>query len=197
MNNKLILESMNKRSRVNFNRTLNDKFLLTFAWVDSATSLHHAAEKLARIWLKDAKRYTKNKKVRWSWNSTLCRSFMLLSAFAIENLIKGIIMAKTQVDLQSFIDHDLRKYWKKTQLIKNDKEDFLLDQLTDCIKYAGRYPFPKREGELSGATEYPEGGLGPKLIFKGGDIGLVDEMFHRLFDECKKLMDSTGIRIKK
>jgi len=196
---------MNKRSRENFLRVLNNTFMLTSSWVDSAISLHHAAEKLAKIWRKSMKGYTSSEKARWSekahWNRTLARPFMLLSAYSIENLIKGIILANTQTDsrlkvLNSF-NHDLRRCWKKTKLPKTDEEDFLLGQLTDIIKYAGRYPFPKNEDRLSSAAEWPEGGLGPKLMFRKSDIGRVDRMFRKLLDECKKIMDSTGIRLRR
>jgi hypothetical protein len=162
-------------------------------------SLHHAAEKLAKIWLKSEKNYTSSEKARL--DRTLARPSMLLSAYAIENLLKGIILANTQTDsrlkvLNSF-NHDLRRCWKKTKLPKTDEEDFLLGQLTDIIKYAGRYPFPKNEDRLSRAAEWPEGGLGPKLMFRNSDIGRVDRMFHKLFDECKKIIDSTGIKLRR
>jgi len=81
--------------------------------------------------------------------SDISRSWLLLAGFAIENLIKGLIIAQNP----SFIsngklcrklrNHELSKLAKYTDGITFSSEEFgLLDILEKCIPSWGRYPIP-------------------------------------------------------
>lgn len=88
---------------------------------------------------------------------TISKGYFLLAGFAIENLIKGLLITEN-VDLKKdgkinnsiSQGHNLKSLAIKLKSIElNDLESELLDILSEAIPYWARYPVPKIYQKLS------------------------------------------------
>lgn len=135
------------------------------AWLDLADELHHAAE---IIWLSpeaglalevtvthrvegsDIVREETYRKIR-----EFSRTYFLLTGYAIENLAKGLLIARRpkritdgtlSPDLQT---HSLSKLLKKIDDLNcTDAEDEFARFAERAIPYWGRYPIPKKKESI-------------------------------------------------
>jgi hypothetical protein len=80
----------------------------------------------------------------------LLPSVLLLYGLALENAVKGLLIAKDTSIVESRIKwkmkagaHDLRELFKKADLLITSEEEDLLDALSDAVLWGGRYPVPK------------------------------------------------------
>jgi hypothetical protein len=86
----------------------------------------------------------------------LIPSFLLLYGLALENAFKGLIIAKdpsiTEYEVKWKIKgggHDLSELHKESGLSITKDEQKLLDDLTQAVLWAGRYPVPKKHANKS------------------------------------------------
>lgn len=121
-------------------------------------------------------------------------SFMMLTGFAFENLLKGIDIAKNPnlVDSKKLDTalwnvrggHGISSFAKKVVSL-NPSEIKLLERLEEYIIWAGRYPIPKLANTYSRATE-------PycRRKFHSSDPDLINSLFERfteiLIEEWRK-----------
>ena len=128
------------------------------------------------------------------------RVYMFLSGLALENILKGIWVARDKKIIQ---DGKFSAQTKKglhslnwlvnqinnlsppsDQISLNQDEELLLEELTTFIRWAGRYPIPKRYQET-----IPRGFLGAKTGRQS--VGphskqLIDKLFERFTDMLKR-----------
>jgi len=89
------------------------------------------------------------------WSSNIER---MLMGFSIENLLKALILMVPEQAEQAFSkdgnlrwsvkSHDLNKLSKEAGIDVAPEEAQLLDVLSTCSTWAGRYPLPMNENEL-------------------------------------------------
>ncbi|MFZ4552143.1 MAG: hypothetical protein ACOYNB_09995 [Aquabacterium sp.] len=118
-------------------------------------------------------------------------SYLMLSAFAAENLLKGIIARRLSSSdndgpdalLKQVKTHDLLKLAHTAELSFTDAGKELLMRMTYFAVWAGRYPAPLAVKDLL-PRELP--GLNPNTLsyFRGTDMRSIDE----LFNHCAKLL---------
>jgi hypothetical protein len=114
-------------------------------WYYMASVLHKAAAKVD--WRPNPQEIT-----NWRWVPL----YRMLMGFAIENLIKGILIAEGNV--QVFQNGRLAKGFATHRLKKNaalitgieftEIEKRLLDDLEPYVRWAGRYPIPQQASDL-------------------------------------------------
>ena len=118
----------------------------------------------------------------------LLPTFLLLYGFAIENVSKGLLVAKDASVVESVIKwkvkgggHDLRELYTATGLLVATDEQELLDALTQAVLWAGRYPVPKNH------ENKPEFGIFLGPLFKKPEIDSLVDNFSKLKKLCDKL----------
>jgi len=108
----------------------------------------------------------------------LPRIALMLFGMAFESLLKGILISRRPelvsekgVDEQiSRGDHSLVEYFQAADISFTQSEKFLLERLSDSVRWAGRYPIPKKE-TLHRFKKHPDKGI----IFPGTPL-LEDEV---------------------
>jgi hypothetical protein len=168
------------------------------AWLSSADSLHRAAQLLWTQSLEDleALRHRLGN-IQSSLEvaellpppNTVAPGLML-SGLAIENLLKGLAVAR-DADLRSRIavtkhllppeltSHLSVKLASLALVELSPAERTLLERLATFIDWGGRYPVPKRPEKLA----YIQGESEPPTRWSSEDFPLVDQLFHKLRDE--------------
>jgi hypothetical protein len=92
------------------------------------------------------------------------RSCILLFAFAIENLLKGVLISEKpklisggKLSKTISVDHNLPKLSKEISTIKfSKKEAALFEMLAGAIPDWGKYPVPKRHNNLKDEEIYDD-----------------------------------------
>src|SRR5665811_997386 len=85
--------------------------------------------------------------------------YLLLAAFAIENVLKGILVGERPDVVKGGTfkwpggAHDLRRLATETGVPLTDEETELLDRMTEVIAWGGRYPTPFKEQRLERFSE--------------------------------------------
>lgn len=112
-------------------------------WLYMAAALRHAAERID--WKK------KNDFMDWIFVPI----YRMLIAFSVENLLKGIQIIEGNEALEEselskqLSSHGLRWYADKVSGIEiTEDEKKILDELEQYIRWAGRYPIPKKAVQL-------------------------------------------------
>lgn len=122
-------------------------------------------------------------------------SFMMLTGFSFESLIKGIDIAKnpslvSEEELNTRIwssrgGHGISNFARKIIHLSADELD-LLERLEEHIVWAGRYPIPKTAETHSRATEERN-----RRRFHSDDPKLINKLFEQLskilLEEADKL----------
>ncbi|MBP0725946.1 hypothetical protein J5Y03_12265 [Bacillus sp. RG28] len=87
---------------------------------------------------------------------SVSRSYMLLSGFAIENLLKAIAIKgnpELYVDDENKkltdLNHNLNKLVDKLNISVNSEEKEILEKLSEYVYWAGRYPTPINAKKMS------------------------------------------------
>ena len=118
----------------------------------------------------------------------LLPTFLLLSGLAIENALKGLLIAKDKEIVDSVVKwkiksggHDLCELYKQTDLSFTTDQKELLDAMTQAVLWAGRYPVPKKHFNK---LDFPIF-LGP--YFQKLDIDSIVENFSKLKKGCENL----------
>ena len=100
-------------------------------------------------------------------------SYMLLGGFAIENVVKGLIISRQTAPLElrrlprEVRSHDLRKLFGTAEIELDMKEELLLEALHEAIVWKGRYHSPIHLGWIDGT--YPWADYG-KRFYPPDDI---------------------------
>jgi hypothetical protein len=122
-------------------------------WLDEAVGLFRAAEELFAAWQAKAARLRPGMSVAGSEVLPdiiyLLKSYLLLSALSLENLLKGAIIAKDPALLRTdrllwegvgHGGHDLADLLRRAGFSPSVPEQDLLEALTEAIVWSGRYP---------------------------------------------------------
>jgi len=113
--------------------------------------------------------------------------FMMLHAFAFENMLKGLILTKIPSTSQSslFSRHELSKLARKAGLKSSDQDENLLLRLENFAVQSGRYPLPKDwkkyKDQLDGSGEQR------RSVFGSGDFDRIISLVHRIEAEFKSV----------
>lgn len=125
------------------------------------------------------------------------RVYMFLSGLALENILKGICVARDKKIIQdgkfkkgvhllnNLVNHINDLSLPSDQISLTQEEGLLLEELTRVIRWAGRYPIPKQYQDT-----IPRGFLGAKTG-RSQSLGphskeLIDKLFERLTDMLKR-----------
>jgi len=103
-------------------------------WAYMATALQKAASQLD---------WTRKKDIT-DWRYVPI--YRMLIGFSLENLLKGIFIAENPEGIEvSKLNHGLKQYAEKIKGVHiSSDEKALLAQLEPYVKWAGRYPMPKK-----------------------------------------------------
>jgi hypothetical protein len=80
--------------------------------------------------------------------------FLMLAGFAIEALLKGILIAGNPTTVSQgrlpkwLLNHDLAGLMQRANVRLTEAEAELLRRLTEAVQWRGRYPVPRHAGEL-------------------------------------------------
>lgn len=127
-------------------------------------------------------------------------AYLMLSGFALENVLKAIIVAKQHDTLYQKFEqkqrlpkilqtHDLVSLFEEAGLNTKGKNIIgLLKRLTRCSTWESRYPIPLRPEQYRGEDTFS---LGPGFItlraFSNADVQNVRALFEGMLDVLKKM----------
>jgi hypothetical protein len=160
-------------------------------WHASAESLWRAAGILRDIWEADLRTtfatMTEQRLDGFNPPPDVGRVFMMLAGFALEALIKGIIVAETPEVVQpdptrptklfrwKGSGHELRNLLKELEFPMSDPESDVLRRLEAFLRWGGRYPASMQALEMRYGPDTP-----PPASFSTEDFFLLDELWKRL-----------------
>lgn len=104
------------------------------------------------------------------------QSFMLLTALAFENLLKGIAVVDAPTAWRNLRDdsgHGISAFAAKYINLSSEERD-LLRRLQEYLVWAGRYIIPKTPGRFASGFQL--------LSLRRGDRALISSLFERLSD---------------
>ena len=158
------------------------------SWLVSAESLERSTEIL---WEQDKRdvEALEGASVGDPTPAFVTRVAMLLAALTIENLLKGICVAREPARNQKgefqIKTHKLLDLADRADVELRKEENDLLESLEAFIEWAGRYPRPLRYEDMLPRT-LRSGGFGPLGGgVSGGDIKVWRELVHRLGDRLR------------
>lgn len=120
-------------------------------------------------------------------------TYMMLNSYAIEDILKAIIIIKNPNYINNGSIHDKlinHKLIKLTEIAEvksfSQYEEDLLNRLSTFAIYAGKYPVPK--SWTTHKDSLSEKGTGPhRTIFMSHDLNDIIDIINKLQDELKKL----------
>jgi hypothetical protein len=115
----------------------------------------------------------------------------MLTAFAIENLLKAELVRKFYRQFKEEFDssgelppllkrHHLFILAKKAGLSMGPEEEDLLRRLTRAAIWAGRYPIPIEFGELSGGEQFSDGSVRSISYLGGKDVDRLRKLLSKI-----------------
>jgi hypothetical protein len=130
------------------------------SWSELGTELRTAAE---RLWEASSAGFRleatldeEQKLLSSESKRSLSRPYLLLAGFAMENVLKGLLVAADPLHISSGIlsselkSHDLLALSKKVpSLVLSPEERHFCDIATKAIPYWGRYPIPLRSNDVT------------------------------------------------
>jgi hypothetical protein len=152
---------------------------------------------LRTIWLEELRgmserfREYMNGTVDSPWEPWVGAPAMTLAAFAIENLLKGLVIAADPTLIQPsearpeqllherLRTHELSRLASHADVALSTGEQALLVRLTEFVRWAGRYPFPVDAMESAPREGAEEGGV----TFTSDWFDTLDALFQRLRGE--------------
>ena len=177
-------------------------------WLMRAYRLRRAADIMWRQATRDVKRLVAqgpDLKVPWGPEAT-GQAAMLLSGLTIEVLIKALLIGRGGSRVENGVfkpwgkkskhDHDIVKLFGLAGEQLTAEERNFAEHLTKFIRWAGRYPLPKKVGEMRPklTTTAPH-----RNVFDGatlpGVYSLADRVrFRRLFGRLEKTLADEGVK---
>jgi len=167
------------------------------AWRRTAIGLKRSAEIIWEHWFGIFKRLEGGQVVKTTYQEAgdiylLIPTFLLLYGLALENALKGLLVANDPTIVVSPVKwkikgggHDLCQLYKKVGFLATADEQELLDALTQAVLWAGRYPVPKNHADK---TDFPIP-VGP--YFQGMNVNSVVSRF----SDLKASYDTLYLRI--
>jgi hypothetical protein len=134
------------------------------AWCFSALDLKQSADVILHSILPSLESACPDdaEKERLVNTTNLLGTYYLLAALALENLLKGILVAKSPEKVTKLgwrgPGHDLLQLCKDAKVKLSAKQERVIERLTAYLKWAGRYPIFSNEKDLfptAGAEETP------------------------------------------
>jgi hypothetical protein len=165
------------------------------SWVRKAEGLLDSASLLepevASIWasLRERHKATGSSKLK---SDGILSVYLMLMAFAVENLLKAELVHKFHSKFRQMFDssgklppllktHDLFILAQKAGLSMGIVEEDLLRRLTRSAIWAGRYPIPIEFGELASGEEFSDGKVWSVSYLGGKDV----ERLRKLIDKIR------------
>lgn len=111
--------------------------------------------------------------------------YMLLVGLAIENLVKGIYVARNPTACSSdhlpgeLTKHKTIEFFERLNLSISQAEGQLLERIETFVLWAGRYPIPRRLDDLL-PRNHPDGGSGPLTYVTSADFEMLEALISRL-----------------
>ncbi len=140
---------------------------LPMSWWFTSLGLKHAADRLYDLYyeaherdhrrsleevrsgkMREGSRRLEGKELEDSWDGMLIRPYRLLVGYAVENLLKGILMVQHPENLKpsghvtGIKGHDLVSICSCCGIALTQEESDLLRKLTRSIVWQGKYPVP-------------------------------------------------------
>ncbi|MBL1265840.1 hypothetical protein [Candidatus Methylomicrobium oryzae] len=120
----------------------------------------------------------------------LLPSAFLLYGFALENLMKALLLKKSdrkfaidgKLKLENIDRHDLSLLAQQADFYVSEEEKLVLSSLSTKLVSSARYPVGKN-WEKHRLRQYPNGGFGSQTSFNSGDIPMIEAMVKRLIEE--------------
>jgi len=166
-------------------------------WLASAEELKRASDLLRATWL-DELQTTRERFQAFTageldrpWEPSVGAPAMTLAAFAIENALKGLMIAARPELVQPDADrpetlfhervktHDLVRLATRAEVDLSSEEKKLLERLTEFAKWAGRYRFPVHAADAAPRPGVAGGGSS----FRSEWFPTLDALFERLYKE--------------
>jgi hypothetical protein len=175
---------------------------LPITWLINSLSLKRAANIIFNQCLEDFEAKISSDPTDSKNEWPLTSIYMLLSGFALENLLKGIYIGRNPTFVMegklkkwsSKSGHELLDLAEKTKFELSEDETNLLERLTEFVVWAGKYPIPK-QFENNMPRQCQGGGYEPPtFLFLKKDPELFDSLFERL---SNILQDEFSSRHKK
>lgn len=168
--------------------------LIPDRWISQARRLRASADLLYGAYLKDLRMFGKVRKVSSLKSLEHVMPATLLYGFALENLLKAILVQNDQSRVRNGRlapwpggGHDLPALAREAEVALDPVETDVLNRLSQFIKWAGRYPIPKKATEMrlvQRAT--PEGFL--PLPLQENEMPQYETLFARL-ESCANTTD--------
>lgn len=123
--------------------------------------------------------------------SSVASVAMLLGAFALENVLKGLLVCRDPSLVQAvptdpdrlisgvLQSHNLRELSERARVQLSAQEESLLARLTEFLLWAGRYPGPLRASHSAPRPLAEHGGAS----FRSEHFDQLSTIFKRLFDQ--------------
>lgn len=148
----------------------------SYSWLSKATELLHAANMVLE-------KETEGPQQGFYVNTSI---YMMLSAFALENVMKAIILTRdSSVDFKRlFKGHNLRNLAQEANISCTAREEDLLDRLSHFAIQAGRYPVPKKwedyKRQLDGSTRQ-------RGVWMSHDLNTIVDLIQKLQEGLRSL----------
>ena len=152
-------------------------------------SAHQLESEVAPIWeaLRDWHETKDRKKLK---SDEILSIYLMLTAFAVENLLKAELVRKFHGSFQQQFDssgklppllktHVLFVLAKKAGFSMGVEEEDMLRRLTRSATWAGRYPVPIQSNELASGERFSDGKVWSISHLGGNDV-----------DRLRKLVDN-------
>jgi hypothetical protein len=163
-------------------------------WLASAEELKRGSDLLRATWMEEAQSMHQRFQAYMAgefdrpWEPWVGGPAMTLAAFALENALKGLMIAERPELVQPSVEqpeilfdpqvrtHDLVQLATRAGVQLSSEERTLLARLSEFAEWAGRYRFPVRAGDAAPRPGAEAGGSS----FTSDWFPTLDELFERL-----------------
>lgn len=127
-------------------------------------------------------------------NLTLLQSYFFLEGCALENAVKAVLISVNPDNAphknnKKITSHNLQCLFENAKISLDKWQINLLERLTDCIYWAGRYPYPLERKELQ-YKPLPDGGVYLAGQYKEGDQELIESLWSLLVSRWNNYWES-------
>lgn len=177
-----------------FKSNYRAKLLSPSEWLRRAQGLLDSAKLLepevAAIW-ESLREWNETKDKRALKPAELLSVYLMLVAFAVENLFKAALVRDFANDLRDAFDssgrlpdllktHDLFLLATKTGFLMGAEEEDLLRRLARSATWAGRYPLPTDFTEMAGSEKFSDGKPWSVAYLGGNDMDRLQQLVKKI-----------------
>jgi len=165
------------------------------SWLYSAEALMRAARGLLPTMEADKRRLV-DPTPATGFEAPVTPIYILLVGLAIENLVKGIYVARNPTACSSdnlpseLTKHKTIEFFERLDLSFSQAEGHLLERIETFVLWAGRYPIPRKLDDLL-PRNHPEGGSGPLTYVTSTDFEMLEALISRLTGTLELARPST------